>query len=148
MPEEKHDNSSVKVLVAEDDADVCQLIELMLRDMGITEIRRVRDGRAALKEFEYTPDRYNVVISDWNMPEMNGLDLLKAIREIRPEALFMMLTARSDKSAIVEAKNAGVSSYVAKPFTLQELSRKMGRLIEILIERRTQEEDERNVHNI
>jgi two-component system chemotaxis response regulator CheY len=72
--------NSLNVLVVEDDTDIARLIEAILQEMGIKQITRTRDGRKALSEFVPNKDKYQIVISDWEMPEMNGLELLKEIR--------------------------------------------------------------------
>lgn len=133
-------NRSLSVIVVEDDRDMGRLIEAMLRDMKITRVKRVSDGKKALQEFKSDPDHYQIVISDWEMPEMNGLELLKAVQSIRPDTLFMMLTARAEADAIVEARNANVTAYIAKPFSPRQLQVKMQTLLQTLIDRRKKAE--------
>jgi DNA-binding response OmpR family regulator len=82
------------------------------------------------------------------MPEMNGLELLKEIRKINKETLFLMLTQQSDTGAIMNVQKEGVSAYIVKPFTMDQLLKKMAGLIEILLDRKKQSEDTVNTYKI
>jgi two-component system, chemotaxis family, chemotaxis protein CheY len=82
------------------------------------------------------------------MPEMNGLELLQQVRKISSKVQFMMLTMRSDASAITDARNAGVTSYIIKPFTPLQLQQKMAVLIENLLISPKQDDDCSDAHEI
>jgi len=148
MATENTQNNQLNVLVVEDDSDIGQIIDLMLREMGFRTIVLIRDGIRGWNEFRKSPDKYQIVISDWEMPKMNGLQLLKAVRKIRPETLFMMLTVRSDPDAIMAAQKEGVTAYVAKPFSPRLLQEKMAQLVEILLERKKEGENNDDVVEI
>lgn len=148
MSKKTDQTNSLNVLVVEDDTDIGRLIEAMLHEMGMQKVTRTRDGRKALIEFKPIPEKYQIIISDWEMPEMNGLELLKAVREINSKTLFLMLTGRSDTDAIMKAQAAGVNAYIVKPFTKDQLLRKMGSLVEMLLKQKKQKEDENHTHVI
>ncbi len=90
----KIQNDAWNVLVVEDDSDIGRIIQVMLREMGFRTIEFLQDGRKAWDAFRNNPDKYQIVVSDWEMPEMNGLQLLKAVRKIRPETFFLMVTVQ------------------------------------------------------
>ena len=144
----KIQNSALNVLVVEDDSDIGRIIEVMLREMGFRTIEFLRDGRKAWDAFRNNPDKYQIVVSDWEMPEMNGLQLLKAVRKIRPETLFMMVTVRSDSKSILKARKAGVTSYLAKPFSPRQLQEKMVKIVETILERQKKKEKHDDIYEI
>lgn len=71
-----------------------------------------------------------MVVCDWNMPNMNGIDFLKHVRKTRPDLPFLMMTARSDKESLIAAKEAGVNAFLRKPFTPAQLEAKVSNLVE------------------
>ncbi len=115
----------ISVLIVEDDKDLVRLIDLLLREIGITKIARASNGRQAIGDLRKNVDKYSLIISDWNMPEVSGLELLQQVRIRRPKLPFLMLTGRSKKSEILAAVKAGVTAYIAKPFTPHELQTKI-----------------------
>lgn len=118
------------VLVVDDDPDIGKIIEAVLRDLGIGRVRRFEDGGAALLEFCDNPDNIDIIICDWMMPGMTGLDVLKGVRALSKTVPFMMLTAKVTEDSVTAAKQHGVSAYVRKPFTVGDLQKKLGMLIE------------------
>lgn len=120
-------------MVVEDDAVVRKVIHSILRRMGVTQVQLAENGKEALASFYGHSDHYDVIISDWDMPEMDGLELLTRVREKKPDFPFMMLTGRSEAEAVKEAKQAAVSAYVIKPFTARDLQTKMVTLIEQIL---------------
>jgi two-component system chemotaxis response regulator CheY len=118
----------ISVLIAEDDSSIVQIIDMLLRDLGITKISRASNGKEALKDLGRNLDRYSLIISDWNMPEVSGLDLLRMVRSHRPDLPFLMLTGRTKKEEILAAVKAGVSAYISKPFTPVDLQKKIATL--------------------
>ncbi len=122
--------SELSILVAEDDHLMIMLIETILRDMGVTGVTFLSDGANALRLFRNHPDRYDVIISDWEMPELNGLNLLQQVRKLRPNLPFLMLTVQSRKKAILAAQEAGVTAYISKPFMPEDLQIKLAKIFE------------------
>ncbi len=122
-----------KFLVVDDFATMRKIIKKVLTELGYTNIEEAEDGKPALQHLQQALDRgnpFDVVISDWNMPGMSGLDLLKACRaDGRLKAIpFMLVTAESEQKNILEAAKAGVSDYVVKPFNSQTLKAKLEKI--------------------
>lgn len=115
----------LSALVVDDDIEMARLIVALLHDMGATDIDRARDGRQALRKIEKNADRYDLIISDWEMPNVNGLSLLRMVRKINPDIPFLMLTVRSASEEILAARDASVTAYISKPFQPRELQRKI-----------------------
>ena len=112
------------VLVVDDYGTMRRIMRNLLGQIGFTHIEEAADGTGAL---ELLSERsFDLVISDWNMEPMSGLELLKAVREdVRFRHLpFIMITAANTADNVVAAKRAGVSNYVVKPFTADTLKRK------------------------
>ena len=118
------------VLVAEDAIFVRNFVIIALRTMGITKITEADNGKTALEELQKKP--YDLILSDWHMPEMEGIDLLKAVRadEKMQHIPFLMLTSDVSAENVRDAVNAGVSGYLAKPFRHAPLIKKVQRLLE------------------
>ena len=113
--------SHLRVLVIEDDSNLRPLICEMLRRMGITEVESATNGEVALDKVKNSGMRFDIVICDWNMPKMTGIELLKHVRERLPNALFIMSTGRTDINSVKEAKQGGVAAYLVKPFSAAQL---------------------------
>jgi two-component system chemotaxis response regulator CheY len=116
------------VLVVDDFKTMRRIVRGCLKDMGFSEIDEAEDGRLALQMLQ--KKGYQLIISDWNMPNMMGIDLLKAVRsDTRLKAIpFLMLTAESQKENVLEAARAGVSNYIVKPFTPEQLEEKLNQI--------------------
>jgi len=115
----------MKILTVDDFATMRRILRNMLRQLGYTNIVEAEDGAIALSLLQR--EKVDFVISDWNMPNMNGLDLLKAIRadeHLKPTP-FLLVTAEALKEYVVEAVKAGVNNYVVKPFTAETLKEKI-----------------------
>lgn len=115
----------LKVLVVEDQSDARAMLRNMLMELGITQIFEASDGREALRFMDSAFDFVNLVICDWNMPGMTGLDFLRQLRTVDPATPFLMITGRSDMHSVVEAKTAGVTGYIRKPFSPKQLEAKL-----------------------
>lgn len=103
-----------------------------MRDLGFTNVTEADDGTSALPML--AKGDYDFLVTDWNMPRMQGIDLLKAIRE-DPELAalpILMVTAEAKKEQIIEAVQAGVNGYILKPFTAQTLKEKIDKIFERL----------------
>lgn len=122
-----HLNKDQKVLVVDDFATMRRIIKNILQQLGFANIEEAEDGAAALKKLHVETSKFMLVISDWNMPNMMGIDLLRSIRqdEHLKSLPFLMVTAESQKDNVVEAVQAGVSNYIVKPFTADTLETKL-----------------------
>jgi two-component system chemotaxis response regulator CheY len=115
----------MKILTVDDFSTMRRIIRNMLRQLGYTNIVEAEDGAEALSLLQR--EKVDFVISDWNMPNMSGLDLLKAIRadaNLKPLPV-LLVTAEALKENVVEALKAGVNNYVVKPFTAETLKDKI-----------------------
>ena len=113
------------VLIVDDDIDMLRMLKMIVRDAGATHIQRARNGRLAINDLRKHLNIYDLIISDWEMPEVNGLELLQQIRIRRPELPFIMLIGRSKKEEILAALEAKVTACISKPFAPHELKKKI-----------------------
>ena len=122
--------SNPAILVVEDAIFVRNFVLIALRTMGLTNVTEVDNGKAALEELHKKP--YDLILSDWHMPEMEGIDLLKAVRadEKMQNIPFLMLTSDVSVENVRDAVQSGVSDYLAKPFRHAPLIKKVRRLLE------------------
>ena len=119
----------MKVLVVDDFATMRRIVKGVLKQLGFSNIIEAEDGSLALEELK--KEEIGLIVSDWNMPNMSGLDLLKAVRgdENLKGTPFIMVTAEGQKENVVEAVKAGVSSYIIKPFTPETFSEKLKKVL-------------------
>jgi len=122
--------SNTRVLVVDDFATMRRIIRNLLKELGFSNVDEAEDGVNALQKLK--AEQFDFVVSDWNMPNMSGLDLLKSIRaDDRLKALpVLMVTAEAKKENIIAAAQAGASGYVVKPFTAATLDEKMKRIFQ------------------
>jgi len=125
-------NKDMKILVVDDFSTMRRIIKNLLRDIGFTNVTEADDGTSALPMLE--KGNFDFIVTDWNMPGMQGIDLLKAIREDPELAALpvLMVTAESKKDQIIAAVQAGVNGYVLKPFTAQTLKEKIEKMFQRL----------------
>ena len=124
------DYSDIEVLVIDDDADIVELVVALLKEMGVGEIGRAENVYAAIEKFADRNARIKLIICDWMMPGMNGLEFLEKVRQIDATIPFLMLTAKSTEASVLEAKDLGVTRYVVKPFNLGVLRTKLTILLD------------------
>jgi two-component system chemotaxis response regulator CheY len=120
----------MKILVVDDFSTMRRIVKNVLKQLGFENIEEAEDGAQAYMKLK--TGGFEFVVSDWNMPNMDGLDLLKKVRS-DPELSklpILMVTAETEKEKVVEAIKAGVSSYIVKPFTAEVLKDKMERILE------------------
>ena len=120
---------SMKILVVDDLSTMRRLIKNILKQIGFTNVDEAENGQAALAKIG-DGGNYDFVISDWNMPEMTGIELLKQVRanEATKDLPFLMVTAEAKKENVVEAVKAGVNNYIVKPFTAEVLQEKISKI--------------------
>lgn len=118
-------NPDMTILAVDDFSTMRRIMRNMLRQLGYNNILEADDGVTALSTLKQ--EKIDFVISDWNMPQMTGLELLKAIRadDQLKNIPVLMVTAEALKENIVEAVKAGVNNYVVKPFTAETLKEKI-----------------------
>jgi two-component system chemotaxis response regulator CheY len=117
--------ASIRVLVVDDQMTMRSLVRTGLQQLGFADISEAPDGEEALRSMLTRP--VHLVISDYNMPKLDGLGLLRAIRSHPPLAktAFIMLTGRADKELVQKAVQFGVNNYLVKPFTVTTLKEKI-----------------------
>lgn len=119
------DLSDFKVLIVEDQTDARMMIKNMLSALEVTQSFEASDGKQALDFMDAAFDFVNLIICDWNMPHMSGVELLRQIRSVDPAMPFLMVTGRSDMGSVMEAKTSGVTAYIRKPFSPVQLEAKL-----------------------
>lgn len=120
----------MKILVVDDFATMRRIVKNLLRDLGFKNTSEADDGATALPMLKN--GEFDFVITDWNMPNMQGIDLLQAIRadERLKKIPVLMVTAEAKREQIVRAAGAGVNGYVVKPFTSETLKVKIEKIFE------------------
>ncbi|MGM0592955.1 MAG: chemotaxis response regulator CheY [Pseudomonadota bacterium] len=123
-------DKNIKILVVDDFSTMRRIIKNLLRDLGFNNTDEADDGTTALPKLQ--GGNFDLLITDWNMPGMQGIDLLKAVRADPKLANMpvMMVTAEQKKDQIIEAAKAGVNGYIVKPFTAATLKEKMEKIFE------------------
>ena len=126
-------SSKVRFLVVDDFSTMRRIIKNFLNDLGYHNVQEADDGLSALPMLK--TGNFDFLITDWNMPGMPGLDLLKAVRADPKigQMPVLLLTAEAKREQIVEAAAAGVNGYVVKPFTSQTLRDKLDKIIQTRI---------------
>ena len=123
-------DKNMKILVVDDFSTMRRIIKNLLRDLGFNNTSEADDGSSALPVLQN--GNFDFLITDWNMPGMQGIDLLKAVRsdEKLVNLPVLMVTAESKRDQIVEAAQAGVNGYIVKPFTAATLKEKIEKIFE------------------
>lgn len=116
---------NMNILIVDDYKTMLRIIENLLKQLGFKSVHQATDGSMALRMMRETT--FGLVISDWNMEPMTGLQLLKEVRadeKLKPTP-FIMVTAESKTENVVAAKEAGVNNYIVKPFNAETLKQKI-----------------------
>ncbi len=121
---------SLKVLVVDDFSTMRRIVKNLLKQIGYSDIEEAEDGVQALSKLQN--GGFGLVVSDWNMPNMDGLDMLKAIRHDAAikDMPVLMVTAEAEKEKVITAIQAGVNNYVVKPFTGEILKEKLDKIFD------------------
>jgi two-component system, chemotaxis family, chemotaxis protein CheY len=119
---------NMKILVVDDMSTMRRIVKNIMKQLGFANVEEAEDGQEALKKLR--AGSFGFIISDWNMPVINGIDLLRAVRadDKLKATPFLMVTAEAQKENLVEAIQAGVSNYIVKPFTAEVLQEKMDKI--------------------
>ncbi len=113
----------MKILVVDDSLTMRRIIKNSLSKIGYTDIAEASNGVEGLEEFE--KGGVNLILTDWNMPEMDGMTFVTKLREKDPNIPILMITTNAAKEDVLEAFKAGVSDYIVKPFTPDVLKEKI-----------------------
>jgi two-component system, chemotaxis family, chemotaxis protein CheY len=121
---------NIKVLIVDDFATMRKVVRNLLKQVGYEDIVEAEDGVMALKALK--SQKIDVIVSDWNMPNMSGFELLKAVRADADlsKTPFLMVTAEALQDNVVAAVKAGVSNYIVKPFTAEVLNEKIKKIMD------------------
>ncbi len=121
---------NMKFLVVDDFSTMRRIVRNLLKELGFTNVDEAEDGVAALSKLRGS--QFDFVVSDWNMPNMTGIDLLKQIRADAglKHLPVLMVTAEAKKENIIEAAQAGASGYIVKPFTAATLEEKLNKIFQ------------------
>ena len=121
---------NTRFLVVDDFSTMRRIVRNLLKELGFTNVQEAEDGVDALTKLR--ADTFDFVVSDWNMPNMTGIDLLRAIRadDKLKHLPVLMVTAEAKKENIIEAAKAGASGYVVKPFTAATLDEKLKKIFQ------------------
>ncbi len=119
---------NMKVLVVDDMSTMRRIVKNIMKQLGFANVEEAENGQDALDKLR--GDSFGFVISDWNMPVMTGIDLLRAIRaDDKLKGIpVLMVTAEAQKENLIEAIQAGVSNYIVKPFTAEVIQEKMNKI--------------------
>lgn len=125
-------NKNMKILIVDDFSTMRRIVKNLLRDLGFNNTQEADDGLTALPMLKN--GGFDFVVTDWNMPGMQGIDLLRHIRsdEQLKHLPVLMITAEAKREQIIEAAQAGVNGYIVKPFTAATLKEKLDKIFERL----------------
>lgn len=121
-------NASMKILIVDDFSTMRRIVRNILKQLGFTSIEEAEDGDVALQKLK--EGNFEFVVTDWNMPNMTGLELLKSIRadDQLKDTPVLLVTAEAEKENVVQAAQAGVNDYIVKPFTADVMQSKINRI--------------------
>ena len=125
-------DKNMKILIVDDFSTMRRIIKNLLRDLGYNNTHEADDGNTALPMLKNGD--YQFVVTDWNMPNMTGIELLKALRaDAQLKTMpFLMITAEAKRENIIEAAMAGANGYIVKPFTAATLEEKLNKIFQTL----------------
>ena len=120
-----HVDRDLSILVVDDFSTMRRIVTSAMQKLGFHNIEEAEDGKIAFDKLQQKP--VDLIISDWNMPNMMGIDLLRAVRadEQLKDTPFLMVTAEAQKDNVLQAVQAGVSNYIVKPFTVDAIEQKL-----------------------
>lgn len=125
----------MRVMIVDDQADMRSMIRHMLAELGVNQVFEANDGKQAMVFMDDAIDLVDVIICDWNMPTMSGVEVLRQLRSVNEDMPFLMITGRSDVTSVTEAKASGVTCYISKPFSLDQLELKLTIIMRRMAER-------------
>jgi two-component system, chemotaxis family, chemotaxis protein CheY len=128
-------DQKMKILIVDDFTTMRRIVRNLLKQLGFENVEESEDGQQAFSKLK--EEKYHFIISDWNMPNMTGIELLQNVRR-DPELKglpFLMVTAESEKEKVIEAIKSGVNNYIIKPFTAEILKEKMEKIFQKMTEK-------------
>lgn len=125
-------DKNMRFLVVDDFSTMRRIVRNLLKELGFSNVEEAEDGQVALHKLKNS--QFDFIVSDWNMPNMSGIELLKAVRGDAglKHLPFMMVTAEAKKENIIEAATAGASGYIVKPFTAATLDEKLNKIFQTM----------------
>ncbi|WP_293764930.1 chemotaxis response regulator CheY [uncultured Aquitalea sp.] len=125
-------DKNMRFLVVDDFSTMRRIVRNLLKELGFTNVDEAEDGQVALHKLK--TQHFDFIVSDWNMPNMTGIELLRAVRADQQikHLPFMMITAEAKRENIIEAAMAGASGYIVKPFTAATLEEKLNKIFQTL----------------
>ena len=118
----------MKILVLDDSETMLRIISKTLRRMGEEDVTTAENGLVGLLEYQSAKENgepFEIILTDWNMPEMNGLEFVKEVRKDNQDIPIIMITTEGGKAEVITALKTGVNNYIVKPFTPQVLKEKL-----------------------
>nr|WP_025299358.1 chemotaxis response regulator CheY [Thiomicrospira aerophila] len=128
-------NRDIKILVVDDFSTMRRIVKNLLKELGFNDFDEADDGATAWPMVQ--TGKYDFIVSDWNMPKMTGIELLRRVRADQQlkDTPFLLITAEAKRSQILEAAQAGVDGYIVKPFTATTLNEKIEKIFERVAQR-------------
>ncbi len=118
----------LKILIVDDNLQARAMIRMMCQAMGIDQMFTANDGKEALDFLGDAADLVNVIICDWRMPRLTGIELLRQIRTVDPDIPFLMLTGLATADSVSAARDLGATAYLKKPFSPEQLELRLAAL--------------------
>lgn len=119
-------------ILAVDDSDQARgLLQLTLKELGVHQTFMAKDGKEALEFLDDCYEMIDVILCDWDMPRVTGLEVLRQVRTVDPDIPFIMVTGAADRESVSIAKADGVSSYLTKPYSSEDLEKKLRQVVRI-----------------
>jgi len=125
----------MRLLAVDDSAVALRILKVMLASLSVKQIYTAKDGREAIGFLGSSDELVDLVLCDWNMPSISGLEVLRQVRSVDPDLPFVMVTGMADEQAVVEARAAGVTAYIIKPYTQDQLAKILTRIQRMLNQR-------------
>ena len=126
------DLKNIRFLVVEDQPQPMKLMTEMLKDLGAGNVFTASDGEAALTLLQGASDLVDIIICDWNMPRVSGVEVLDYVRKELPGVPFVMVTANVDSRSVDFAREHGVNAYITKPFRLEKVEATLADIVDQL----------------
>lgn len=117
--------SNLKILIVEDQPESRMALKNILDELGVREVFEADDGRAGVQFVGESGNGIDLVLCDWNMPVMSGIDFFRHVRGQGNAVPFLMITGRGDHNSVMEARSTGVNGYIRKPFSPQQIEAKL-----------------------
>lgn len=117
--------SKLKVLIVEDQAESRAALVSILEELGVSEVFEADDGRHALEFMGRGGMKVDLVLSDWNMPVMSGVEFFRTMRAQGNATPFLMITGRGDHGSVMEARSIGIDGYIRKPFSPEQVEARL-----------------------